>query len=500
MMRHTIILTITTILVSLPWGNRYCFAQEKNNDYLVLAGLSIKGDTAWEAVVTQLSKKHGDAPVIYYDHHPDELLKQIRKANPRYVGIVEKPENLARDYIMRLNRFSRSIDDDIYADFFWGIITGYDAAAAGKMVYNSTEPLTIKSCVSTVMETAEGKWFEKYAYMDDQNMGIYGYKMPWDKTVKREAIYRTVPATRGTKQVPDLLPLFYEMYQKIDPDLLITASHASENALEMPFSAGFIRAQEGHLYAQLPGGNKNLVESGKRRIYLPIGNCLIGNVDSTRNSMAIAWMNSANVATFVGYVVSTWHGRSGWGCLKYFLTTPGRYTLAESFFLNQQDMLAQMNDWYPELIHEPYDFYGGSRSGAAERLQKILNRKPTKDEIGFWYDRDVLAYYGDPKWNVRLLDKPEERDFTISGEYKGKQYIITIKTGLNYIPRLISGDHFKEVHVLDLPFSHIFPERLNNPRLADGQRWKVALDENFILIYNNRFGPHNTYRIILDID
>ncbi len=56
------------------------------------------------------------------------------------------------------------------------------------------------------------------------------------------------------------------------------------------------------------------------------------------------------------------------------------------------------------------------------------------------------------------------------------------------------------MHVLDLPFSHFFPERLNNPRLAEDQKWDVALDENFILIYNHRFGPNNKYEIILNVD
>lgn len=34
---------------------------------------------------------------------------------------------------------SRKVDSDVYADFLWGIITGYDAAAAMKMVNNSTD-------------------------------------------------------------------------------------------------------------------------------------------------------------------------------------------------------------------------------------------------------------------------------------------------------------------------------------------------------------------------
>ena len=64
----------------------------------------------------------------------------------------------------------------------------------------------------------------------------------------------------------------------------------------------------------------------------------------------------------------------------------------------------------------------------------------------------------------------------------------------------MQGDHFKEEHVLDLPFSYIFPERLKNPRLAEGQKWKAALAEDFILIYAPKFESNKTYKIVLDID
>lgn len=33
---------------------------------------------------------------------------------------------------MEMHRLSRKVDNDIYADFLWGIITGYDAAGAMK--------------------------------------------------------------------------------------------------------------------------------------------------------------------------------------------------------------------------------------------------------------------------------------------------------------------------------------------------------------------------------
>ena len=227
--------------------------------------------------------------------------------------------------------------------------------------------------------------------MDDRNAGICGEKKPGADSVSH---YRTERLLEDGR--PDLLRSFCDFYAAYDPDLITTASHATERNLEMPFSVGNLRARDGALYADFPEGPEALKESGKRRVFLPIGNCLIGNVNNTRESMAIAWMNSAHASAMAGYVVPTWYGRNGWGGLKYWLTTPGRYSLAEAFYLNQQDMLHQIDTWDPELCRKPFPY--GPDGFAEEDLEKaseVAGRELTIDELGFFFDRDVLAFYGD---------------------------------------------------------------------------------------------------------
>ena len=300
---------------------------------------------------------------------------------------------------------------------------------------------------------------------------------------------------------PDLLRSFCDFYAAYDPDLITTASHATERNLEMPFSVGNLRARDGALYADFPEGPEALKESGKRRVFLPIGNCLIGNVNNTRESMAIAWMNSAHASAMAGYVVPTWYGRNGWGGLKYWLTTPGRYSLAEAFYLNQQDMLHQIDSWDPELCRKPFPY--GPEGFAEEDLAKaseVAGHELTVDELGFFFDRDVLAFYGDPAWNVRLKELPEENDFTVTASNEGGQYVLTVTTSENFSAERMAGSHFKEEHVKDLPFSYFFPERLKNPRLAEGETWDATVDENFLLIYNPGFEPGRSYTIRIDTD
>lgn len=473
--------------------------ERDNSDYLVVASADVMQDEEWAEVANTLAKRH-NAEITIFTTAPREALEQIREAYPRYVAIVDKPENIGRDYVIDLHVMCREVDEDIYGDFLWGIITGYDADAAMRMVDNSAEPLVVKDAVATIMELNSAKWFDNYAWVDDHTRGLWGYKNG-----------RNSEIVTDTVEKEQVLDKFRELYETYDPDLIVTAAHATQNNLEMPYSLGHFRPRNGKLYSQniFTGEERDIIESGKRRVYTAIGNCLIGDMNNTRESMAAAWMNGSNVATMVGYVVTTWHGRAGWGAMKYWVTNPFRYTLAEAVFMNQQDFLHQQHEWYPELINERYTYLEGFWSElecASQRLSEVLHREIDMEDardwdmMGFWHDRDVLAYYGDPKWSIILQGVEGERDYNVESRMEDGKYIITITTDANFSLERMKGDKFKQEHVLDLPFSYFFPERLVNPHLAEGQTWDVALDENFILVYNAEFEPSSTYEIILDVE
>lgn len=471
-----------------------------DDSYVVVVSRAVSDDGNWMAVANTLKAKHS-ADVVTYESSPSELLDTLRQLNPRYVAIVEKAENIGRDYVIDLHHLSRDMDEDIYADFMWGIITGYDADAAMRMVNNSTEPLVIKDAVATIMELNSAKWFDNYAWVDDHTKGLWGMKRG------REAEIKT-----GTVAPDQVLRKFTDIYAEINPDLVVTAAHATQKNLEMPYSLGNLKPRDGKLYAEdrFTKEEWNLEDSGKRKVYAAVGNCLIGDMNNTPQSMAAAWLNGSNAATMIGYVVTTWHGRNGWGALKYWVTNPSRYTLAEATYINQQDFLHQQNEWYPTLIDEKYDFssddFMAELTTAANRISEVVGREIDMenahdwDMMGFWHDRDVVVYYGDPKWQVNLQAVAGEEDYTISSAMRNDKYVVTITTGANFSLEQMRGDKFKQEHVLDLPFSYIFPKRLNSPHLAAGQEWQVALDENFLIVYNAEFEPKSTYEIVIDVE
>ena len=149
--------------------------------------------------------------------------------------------------------------------------------------------------------------------------------------------------------------------------------------------------------------------------------------------MAAAWLSSGGATAMMGYVVSTWHGRNGWGALKFFLSSPGTHTLAEAAFLNRQDMYTQEYRKNPKLLEIVPDFrHLGERNVMdiiEKKVKELLAEEKTIDDVGFIYDRDVVVYYGDPSWNVRPQRVEGMGDYRFTFNRKGKRCTITLITG-----------------------------------------------------------------------
>ena len=121
--------------------------------------------------------------------------------------------------------------------------------------------------------------------------------------------------------------------------------------------------------------------------------------------MALAFMNSAGVYQMVGYTVPTWYGYAGWGMLDYFVEQPGRFTLAEAFFANQQALIHRLATCFPGLGK------GRDRAGSPAGRTKLPRQAQKagltwQDAQGLLYDRDSVAFYGDPAWEARMAPGP----------------------------------------------------------------------------------------------
>jgi zinc protease len=239
--------------------------------------------------------------------------------------------------------------------------------------------------------------------------------------------------------------------------LFVTSGHATQKDWMIGFSyrnGFFVSQPDGKLAGKDMANKLHDISSDEPRLHLAVGNCLIGDISDTDNCMALGLMHSAGVRQMVGYTVTTWYGYMGWGLLDYFYLQPGRYTAAEAFFANQQ-----------ALLH---------------RLEKEPNLS-AQDRRGLLYDRDTVAIYGDPAWNVRMAEGPNEWSQTIAETREGEKITYTITL------RKVAAENTDKNGAQrgGRPFVMILPVRLDGSTkvdIAKGAELNPLIADDFVLI------------------
>ena len=47
----------------------------------------------------------------------------------------------------------------------------------------------------------------------------------------------------------------------------------------------------------------------------------------------------------------------------------------------------------------------GQREMFEKQFETVTGQQPTKDQMGFVHDRDVVVLYGDPAWDVKMQNR-----------------------------------------------------------------------------------------------
>lgn len=415
-------------------------------DYCVAVKATTYEDPSWKTVADTLVHKH-DGSLLTYNTSPTEILDQLRQDHPRYTCFVATRDQAGREFVATVHQLTRQLDDDPYTDTLWGILTGYDAANALAIATHDV-PLTVRKVASgteIALEMCEqGLWYDELVK---------------NKLVRKEKL-GSVQQLEGPDDTTEDLVKALNDFQ---PDLFVTSGHATERNWQIGFRYrnGFFKSENGQMFGEDTHQKRFQIDSPNPKVYLPIGNCLMGHIDGP-DAMALAWMNDAGVKQMIGYTVPTWFGYGGWGVLDYFIEQPGRYSLTEAFFAN-----------HLALIH-------------------ALQTK-TGNQRGMAFDRDVVAFYGDPKWEARLAAAEHAYDQTL-----------TVKDGL-YTFRVTpnrGNDSFKPINTNGAqrgwrPIVHWLPERLQNVRIVKGNEFQPVITDDFLLVPNPRMRDASvTYEIV----
>ncbi len=418
--------------------------QHIEGGYAIVISKSTQSDTDWAKVVDTLKQKYGDqARVIVWDTSVDDAKAELSAMMPRYTCFVATPKEASREFVAQVHRLTRNLNDDPYPDTIWGILTGLTPTDALRIASTSS-PLEIHNVVSTTGVNSQA--FDSVFTVSDGKEGYVFQKGDAAKSI-------TAPEGKDSDRAHALV----DATHAIKPDLIVTSAHAGERVLEMPWSHGVWLGRNGQVVAVPTTGSHtsmHLTDQGwelsspNPRVWLAAGNCLIGHIQD-KNSMALAMMHSAGVTQMVGYTVTTWYGAGGWGTLGWFQANPGRYTLAESFFINDIAITRRLAKEFPG--HERFAAKSYNDENPELLLKEMGDPIPTDPKqqenlLGLTWDHDTVAFYGDPAWSAKLANHPGDFDQTLVQGKDGWMLQVTAckdtsVKAFTFLPGRIQVDH-----------------------------------------------------------
>ena len=440
-------------------------ARAADRSYAVVVSAATAADAAWRPVVDALVAKHAGATVIKYAGDVTTCTEPLRRAGPRYVAFVAKPEEAGRKFVVAVSRLTRRLDDngDPYGDCLWGIVTGPTPAVALR-VASVREPLVVRSGgAGTNLDLSV---FDRGAWFSEGTAGQYTTKATGGRPVQ----HADGPAD-STKAIVDFLNADH-------PDLFVTSGHASERvwALGYKYKNGLFASRGGRMFGVDLGHHRYPVDSPNPKVFLAIGNCLMGHIDGP-DSMALGWIGSGGVDQFVGYTVVTWYGAMGWGVNSYLFNDPGRYDLAQAFYFSNQCVLHTLAKRFPKAagVDLPLpESDAGNPDRTVSDFAEALNAaagpvvpKDAQDRLGLMWDRDVVAFYGDPAWDARLAPRGPAIHTAVT--HDGNAYRLTVAAAATV--------------KLDKPLAVLLPERVRHVRGVTGDGQPVVTG-NFAMLFD----------------
>lgn len=429
-------------------------AQEENptqNGYSIITWKNTAATKEWKEVIDALQEKH-QAQLIVCENSLNEALPSLQKQQPHFVAIVGQSTQIGSKVLQDLQPMLRQIDADPYLDVRWGVITGRSASDAMRIV-KEKQALVIERTVSaTRLPTSFGKEVECF---DELTARRHSLK-------KDGGMNQEIPLPAD-----DSIAALAQAFADPRTQFIVTSGHATTRDWQPGYSYknGAFHSRDGVLYGLDLAKKEHPVRSDTPKIYLPCGNCLMGQVDGS-DAMALAWMHSAGVRQMAGYLEPTWYGYMGWGMLDYFYEQPARFTFAEAFVANQH-----------ALIHRL----------ATQKNLSAMDRK------GLLFDRDMVAFYGDPAWSATMAAQPDALWFS-------QKLTQTADTILLEIAPLNKESSYTTIDTNGSqrggrPFIAFLPKDINPEEyeLVSASRYNPILGNDFVLLPRPENDPKPTH-------
>ncbi|MHC4982699.1 MAG: hypothetical protein ACYTF6_05980 [Planctomycetota bacterium] len=429
------------------------FSAEKRL-YVVAVSDATYADQDWRQVVDALVEKHA-AKLVRYRGDVTSARDALAAWMPDYICFVARPQEAGRKFVVTVSRMTRKLDEDYFTDALWGILTGYEPADALRIA-KRREPLVITRAASGVGPGLLGGFESGFASAETSQKNFW--------TKNGEEISKQ-------QLEPDPAEALARAFNTMRPQIFFTSGHATEHDWQIGYRirAGQFRHKKGQLVSINTKGKVFEIHSPEPKVYLPMGNCLIGHIDR-RDCMVTAWIHSGGVYQMYGYTAVTWNGRMGWGTKNRFMG--GIDNLSEAFYWTNQDLLRTLHEKYPKVAEVDFETYRQGRMGDLARRHKLIRPNPKTKKPELWrepmallWDRDCVAFYGDPAWDARL----PRRELSWKQEWAGGggSWTLTItpeKDGAG------PGSLWL-----------FLPERLTDVEVVEGKGLVAVITDNFII-------------------
>jgi|GEM_PF-1284050 len=374
------LIIIACCITSLPLSPG-ASAKSAGYNYAAVISSAAYSDVGWGAVADSLVAKHnktGTARLFKWNSSVNECATELALFRPDYIGFIARPATECNTaFVVAVSRMSRSLDEDPYGDAIWGIITGYEASDALRAI---SESLTVK----TVLAASGGLPYEppierfyqaigmdcnNYTKTDYLFAGNSGKIYTEDRRPngERDRIKLVAPWLNA-----ESLEIEIEGEGTIQGpvDCIITGGHGNVNLWQCHYpeaeSEGFMQSSAGQLFGVPASGSNIPINAPTPKIYWCASNCLMGNPDNTGNFVYAAF-HSGHAVQMFGFMNNASAGDEfmAWGVYDRVTKAAGKYTLAEGFFLSNNNAKFElmnptglMNTHQVETYMDSTVFYG----------------------------------------------------------------------------------------------------------------------------------------------
>jgi zinc protease len=180
--------------------------------------------------------------------------------------------------------------------------------------------------------------------------------------------------------------------------------------------------------------------------------------------------------------------------LDYFVEQPGRFTLAEAFFANQQALIHRLVTCFPGLEKAGT---GQDRLPASEKLPRQAQKAGLtwQDARGLLYDRDSVAFYGDPAWEARMAPGPLAWEQTLTEEGDTYRFEIRPLRGKRSFEPINRNGSQRGGR----PIMQLLPHRIQAKSVVvvEGANLEPVVTHDFLLVPNpGKCDPKRPYRVV----